>query len=174
MTNDALSSSLQFQNTIKPLIITKNTEAFIPFIEKVFGAQEVNKVGRTVDDDGLLLHSEFEIGNATVIVIDSKDGWIFTPSFLWVFVKDVESTLQIAKGLGASIITKPTAFYGDIFSRIQDPWNNLWWVYEYGEGTNWDDEESNDESWSTEPDQTVLNNLNYIYATLMKAMKGLA
>lgn len=173
MTNDTISSAPHARNTVKPLIITKNATAVCRFIEKVFNAQE-NKAARTLDGDGLLIHSEFTIGDSVVVVIDTKEGWPFTPSFLWLFVGNVESTLQGAKELGATIITEPTEFYGDIFSRFQDPWGNLWWAYQYGESTNWDDMAiDGDEEWSSEPDPKTLRNLNYIYGTLMEAMSKL-
>ncbi len=174
MTNNSTPLNPQIRNTVKPFIITKNATELISFIKKVFNAQEINKAGRTVDDDGLLLHSEFVIGDSIVMVIDTREGWPFTPSLLMVFVEDAESTLQTAKELGATIITGPTEFYGDVFSRFQDPWNNIWWVYQYGENANWDDEAADgDETWSSEPDKETLQNLNYIYDTLMEAMQKL-
>lgn len=69
------------------------------------------------------------------------------------------------------VVTEPTAFYGDIFSRIRDPWSNLWWVYQYGENANWNGEITDeDEAWSSESDPETLKSLQYIYDTLMGAM----
>ncbi len=157
-------------NTVQPLIITKNAKGLITFIETVFNAVEF-KAARTLDEDGLLLHSEFEIGNSKIVVIDAKEGWPFTPSFLWLFVDDVDATLKAAKKLGATVITEPTAFYGDIFSRVKDPWGNLWWVYQHGEHAVWDDvTEEGDETWSSEPDAETMKDLSYIYDTWIAAM----
>ena len=61
------------RNMVKPLKITKYATAFHAFMEKVFNAQEI-KAARTLDEDGLLLHSEFKIGDSVVMVIDSKEG----------------------------------------------------------------------------------------------------
>lgn len=80
-------------HTINPFIITKDATKFIGFLEKVFGAKEVAEA-HTMDSDGLLLHSEFKIGDSTVMVADSKEGWRFTPSLLQIYVEDVEKTLQ--------------------------------------------------------------------------------
>ena len=156
-------------NTINPFIITKGAITFIEFLEKVFGAKEV-KEARTMDTDGLLLHAEFRIGNSLVMVADTKEGWPFTPSLLQIYVVDVEKTLKRAEELGAKIVTKPTDFYGDIFSRFVDPWDNLWWVYQHNgeitreENTNTD----NSTTWATES-----SGLNYIHDTLLKTMKHL-
>lgn len=156
-------------NTINPFIITKDAIKFIEFLEKVFGAKEVREA-RTMDTDGLLLHSEFKIGDSTVMVADTKEGWPFTPSLLQVYVDDVEKTLQRAEELRAKIVTKPTDFYGDIFSRFVDPWDNLWWVYQHKGEINWEENTNtdNDASWATESSE-----LNYIHDTLLETMKRL-
>ena len=156
-------------NTINPFIITKDAIKFIEFLEKVFGAKEIREA-RTMDTDGLLLHSEFKIGDSTVMVADTKEGWPFTPSLLQVYVDDVEKTLQRAEELRAKIVTKPTDFYGEIFSRFVDPWDNLWWVYQHKGEINWEENTNtdNDASWATESSE-----LNYIHDTLLETMKRL-
>jgi PhnB protein len=115
-------------NSINPFIITKGAIKFIRFLEEVFGAKEV-KEAYTMDTDGLLLHAELKFGNSTIRIADTKEGWPFTPSLLQIYVEDVEKTLKRAEELGSKIVTRPTDFYGDIFSRFVDPWDNLWWVY---------------------------------------------
>lgn len=173
MNKNTLTKTAQIRNKVKPMIITKNATAFITFIERVFNAEEI-KEARTLDDDGLLIHSEFKIGDSIVNVLDTKEGWIFTPSLLQVYVEDSESTLRSAQELGAIMVTEPTEFYGDLFSRFKDPWDNLWWVYEYGEIHSWTNEENTgEETWSTESDPETLKNLNYIHETIMEVMKHL-
>jgi uncharacterized glyoxalase superfamily protein PhnB len=156
-------------NTINPFIITKGAMELMKFLEKVFGAEEV-KEAFTMDTDGLLLHAELKVGNSTIMIADTKEGWPFTPSLLQIYVEDVEKTLQRAQELGAQIVTRPTEFYGDIFSRFVDPWNNLWWVYQHnGEATG--EENTNtgtDATWATEKSE-----LNYVYETLLETMKRL-
>jgi PhnB protein len=123
-----------------------------------------------MDTDGLLLHAEFKIGDSTVMVADTKEGWPFTPSLLQIYVEDVEKTLQRADGLGAKIVTKPTDFYGDIFSRFVDPWDNLWWVYQHKGEINWEENTDTEEdaTWATESSE-----LTYIHETLLETMKSL-
>lgn len=157
-------------NTLNPFIITKDALKLIDFLEEVFGAEEV-KEAHTPDTDGLLLHSELKIGDSTVMVADTKEGWPFTPSLLQVYVEDVEKTLKRAEELGAKVVTKPTDFYGDTLSRFQDPWGNLWWVYQHGEEVNWEESATTGDgaAWSVEPSKE----LNYIHDTLLEAMKHL-
>ena len=156
-------------NTVNPFIITKDARKLIEFLEKVFGANEV-KEAFTIDTDGLLLHAELRIGNSTIMIADSKEGWPFTPSLLQIYVEDLEKTLQRAEELGAKIVTQPTDFYGDTFSRFLDPWDNLWWVYQHKGEINWDEntDSEDDATWATESSE-----LNYIHETLLETMKGL-
>jgi uncharacterized glyoxalase superfamily protein PhnB len=155
-------------NAVNPFIITKDALNLIAFLKTVFGA-EVDIAGHTVDTDGLLLHSELIIGNSRMMVAETKPGWPFTPSLLQVYVDDVEATLVHAEKLGATIVTKPTDFYGDTFSRFMDPWNNLWWVYQHNSQAeaHWDEDSSSDASWETTKE------MQYIYDTLLEAMKSL-
>ncbi|MEX0896053.1 MAG: VOC family protein [Patescibacteria group bacterium] len=117
-------------NTANSFIITKDASKLIEFLQEVFGATE-DPAAHTVDNDGLLIHSELAIGDSIVMVGDTKPGRPFTPSLLRVYVDDVDGTLKRAKKLGAKIVTEPTDFYGDVFSRFTDPWNNLWWVFKH-------------------------------------------
>jgi uncharacterized glyoxalase superfamily protein PhnB len=159
----------QGYNTINPFIITKKAAQLMEFLQKVFGAKEV-KEAFTMDTDGLLLHAELRVGNSTILLADTKEGWPFTPSLLQIYVEDVEKTLQRAEELGAKIVTKPTDFYGDIFSRFVDPWDNLWWVYQHKGEINWQEQTDtdNDATWSTESKE-----LHYIHDTLLETMKSL-
>jgi len=69
-------------------------------------------------------------------------------------------------------VTEPTDFYGDVFSRFIDPWNNLWWVFKHNpqpESTaGWQGaDEEMEGSW--EPSEEM----KYIHDTLLKAMEHL-
>ena len=116
--------------TINPFIITDDASGLIEFLEEVFGATE-RAEARTIDGDGLLLHAELAIGDTTVMFGERKPDWPFTPSLLQVYVDDLDTTLDTARRLNATVVTEPTEFYGDVFSRFRDPWNNLWWVYDH-------------------------------------------
>ena len=156
-------------NTINPFIVTRDALKFIEFLEKVFGAKEV-KEAHTLDSDGLLLHAELKIGNSILMVADTKADWPFTPSLLQIYVEEVEKTLKHAEELGARIVTQPTEFYGDLFSRFVDPWHNLWWVYQHHIENVWEENVSTDnsESWNMESGELI-----YIHDTLLETMEHL-
>ena len=163
--------------TVNPFIIAHDANGLIGFLKQVFRATE-RPEARTLDDDGLLLHAELAIGNATIMFGERKPGWPFTPSLLQVYVDDVETTLSVARQLGATVVTEPTDFFGDTFSRFRDPWGNLWWVYRHGGQTWAGDEESSD--WTGDASATGAEEwdqaspgLTYIHDTLMTVMQQL-
>lgn len=64
-------------------------------------------------------------------------------------------------------MTRPTDRYGTLFSRMIDPWGNLWWVYQHGEARDfdWDSEDdANATEWSD-------SGLAYIHRTIVEAMR---
>jgi uncharacterized glyoxalase superfamily protein PhnB len=93
--------------TGNPFIITHDANGLIDLLKQVFGATE-RPEARTLDHDGLLLHAELAVGNATIMFGERKPGWPFTPSLLQVYVDDVEATLGVARQLGATVVTDPT------------------------------------------------------------------
>jgi hypothetical protein len=106
------------------------------------------------------------------MVADRKEDWPFTPSLLQVYVSDVKATLARAEKNGATIITTPTDFYGDILSRVKDPWNNMWWIYQHTEQEiDWSAarDEAAGADWSNEPTKE----LTYIHDTLLAGMSEL-
>ena len=106
--------------------------AFIRFVSDVFGARET-RAAHTVDADDLLIHAEVRIGDSTLMLCDAKPHWPFLPALLQVYVCDVSVVVDRAKVSGATVITEPTDFHGQQrLARFQDPWHNVWWLFQYG------------------------------------------
>ncbi|MBX3029994.1 MAG: VOC family protein [Chloroflexi bacterium] len=157
--------------TLNPFFITRDVEGLITFLQEVFGGQE-HPDARTMDIDGLLLHAELEIGGTTLMFGERKPGWPFLPQLTQIYVTDIEATLARAEERGARVVTHPTDFFGTSFSRVLDPWGNLWWVYQHGEAPemDWsspDDDADADLTEWTDPD------LAYIHRTLLETMPTL-
>lgn len=158
-------------STLNPFFITRDADGLIAFLREVFGGAEHHDV-RTVDIDGLLLHAELEIGGTTLMFAERKPDWPFLPQLTQIYVDDVKRVLARAVERGARTVTQPTDFFGTTFSRMLDPWGNMWWVYQHGEtpDLDWDAAEDETDSASTEwsdPD------LAYIHRTLIEAMPSL-
>lgn len=157
--------------TVNPFIISRNSEEETRFIIEVFGGAE-RVESRTYDVDGLLLQGEVVVGTTTIMLAERKPGWPFTPSLLQVYVDDLDATIDRAVARGAELITKPTEFFGTLFSRFRDPNGNVWWAWQHGE-MNWD-EEANADAWTddapTESWEAISPELAYIRDTLMELM----
>ncbi|WP_040792225.1 VOC family protein [Nocardia paucivorans] len=173
--------------TVDPFIWTDDAAGLIEFLVDVFDAVEVSEA-RTLDTDGLILHSELRIGDSTLTIAERKPDWPYTPAFVRVYVHDPAATLERAVARGARIVTEPTDFWGDVLSRFADPFGHLWWVYKHNPGdVSWDEEptsgkgesdwgstdsaadDAREQSWEsfTTPE------LESIHSSLMEAMSSL-
>lgn len=158
-------------STLNPFFVTGDADGLITFLREVFGGEE-HLDARTVDIDGLLLHAELEIGGTTLMFAERKPDWPYLPQLTQIYVDDLDRVLAQAAERGARIVTRPTDFFGTAFSRMVDPWGNMWWVYQHGEAPELDwsaaegETESGPSEWS-DPD------LAYIHRTLVEAMPSL-
>jgi PhnB protein len=155
--------------TVNPFIVTKDASQCMQFLKDVFNATENNEA-LAYDIDGLIIHSELKIGDSIVMVADRKKDWPFTPSLLQVYVDDIVSTLKEAEKKGARVVTKPTDFYGMVLARFVDPWDNVWWLWQYHptKKGDWEDEPDGD-SVSSEPSEEA----QYIRNSLIETMQKL-
>jgi uncharacterized glyoxalase superfamily protein PhnB len=154
-------------NTANMFVVVKGGAAkFIQFVEKVMGGKERAEV-RTPDRDGGLIHAEVQLGDTTIMVADAKDDWPFTPAFIQTYVQDIQAVLDSAQIAGAAVVTQRSPFYGGFnLARLQDPWGNLWWLYEPSNPSA-PAQPAADTSWHDRKPSEV-------YTTLLAAMRGLA
>ncbi|WP_051393052.1 VOC family protein [Glycomyces arizonensis] len=117
-------------NTINPFVIVEGAADFMAFAEEVFDAREVTEV-RTPTPTGKLIHAELRFGDSLVLVVDVQEGWRAHPGLFQIWIGDIETVLRRAVDRGSVIVTPPTPFYGSLtLARVEDPWGNLWWVYQ--------------------------------------------
>ena len=113
---------------VTPWIISSSTSDLIKFLVKVFGAEEING-SRIVNEQGVIIHAVIKIGTAHLLLFDSREGWGPTPSFLNLYVADLEAVYERALKEGASSVTDITSlWFGEKVCRIIDPFGNLWWL----------------------------------------------
>ncbi len=64
------------------------------------------------------------------MTFDARPGWPDTPSFLSVYVPDVDEVVARALIAAATIVTEITTsqIIGDRGGRIKDPVGNIWWT----------------------------------------------
>ncbi|GAB3703820.1 hypothetical protein GCM10027592_34370 [Spirosoma flavus] len=166
MTSESSQQKQPHYNTVNPFVLVKGGAVkFIEFVESVFSAKE-NKSIRTPDKDGSLIHAEIQIGDAMILLADSKEDWPFTPAFLQVYVDNAQETLDRAEQAGGTIVTKVSPFYNGLnLARFKDPFGNIWWLYERIKESEQAKNEANTDWHNSKPSD--------IYSTLMEAMKSL-
>lgn len=157
-------------NTVNPFVFAEDATALGGFLQRVFHAVETADA-RTIDRDGLVLHSEYRIGDSVVMIVDRKPGWPWMPATLQVYVDDLGGTLQQAEAEGGRVVTRPTPFFGAQFSRLVDPWSNVWWLYQqdadWTGDEEWETEDPADAGWESTPE------LDYIHDTIVEFLPTL-
>ena len=112
--------------TVTPWIISPDTAAVIDYMTRAFDAVEI---ARVVGEDGSIGHAEVRIGDAIVMLFDSRPHWPATPAFLRLYVDDAEATHRKAVEAGGTSVTEVTHLaFGDKVGRVRDPFGNLWWI----------------------------------------------
>lgn len=115
------------KSTVTPYVVVKGAARFLDFVEHTFAT---NAAVRVLNQDGTIGHAEVVIGESVVMAFDAKPYWPDTPSFLSVYVDDVDEVVVRAVGAGATIVTEITTsrIVGDRGGRIKDPVGNIWWI----------------------------------------------
>ncbi|UCM87891.1 VOC family protein [Streptomyces marincola] len=114
------------RTTVEPWVVTDDTGAFLDFVARAFGGEELSRV-RT--EDGSIGHGEIRIGDTVVSAFDRRPDWPATPSLLTVYVGDAEEAFARAVVAGGRVVT-PLAddAFGRRGGRVKDPLGNIWWV----------------------------------------------
>jgi PhnB protein len=154
--------------SVTPWIISPSSAQLIGFLKSVFNAEEVLN-SRITDHDGVIIHVVVKIGDAMVMLFDSREGWDPTPSFLNLYVQDIDETLEKALKLGATYVTEITElWFGEKVCRIIDPFGNLWWINQRMKEVDFTDPEVGKKALT----QEALDAIAYIQKTLDESLKA--
>jgi PhnB protein len=121
---------------VTPCLIVHGGVKAREFYAQVFGATERM---RFPGPDGTVAHAEVQIGDSVVIIEDEvpergttappPGGLAGSPSSLFIYVEDVDTVVQRAVELGATLQRPPQdQFYGDRDGHIIDPFGHGWTV----------------------------------------------
>jgi PhnB protein len=121
---------------VTPCLIVQGGAKALEFYAEVFQATERM---RFPGPDGSVAHAEIQIGDSVVIIEDESPergtkapppgGLDGSPSFLFVYVEDVDAVVEQAVKLGATLQRPPQdQFYGDRDAYIIDPFGHGWIV----------------------------------------------
>jgi PhnB protein len=121
---------------VNACLIVNGAAKAIEFYSDVFGATERMRFPGPGDT---ISHSELEIGDSIVMVEDASeymgtqappaDGFPGSQEFHYIYVEDVDATIDRAVKLGATLKRPATdQFYGDRDGFIIDPFGHGWVV----------------------------------------------
>ena len=113
-------------SAVTPYLIVKNGNGLLEFVQAAFGA-EVKDVHRT--PDGAIVHADFLIGGAHVMMGGANDQWPEKLGSIHLYVPDSDATYRAALAAGATSLYEPTThFYGDRSAGVVDPAGVTWWI----------------------------------------------
>lgn len=151
---------------VTPWIISPSSADLIDFLTATFEAEEIPN-SRIVDEKGVIIHVVIQIADARLMLFDAREGWAPTPSFLNIYVEDVESTYQKALEFGAKSVTEiTTLWFGEKVCRILDPFGNLWWINERVEEVDFTDPKIGERAGTSDS----IEGISYIQKSLNEAL----
>jgi PhnB protein len=121
---------------VTPCLIVRGGVKALEFYAEVFGATERS---RFPGPGGTVAHAEIEIGDSVVIVEEESPergtkapppgGVAGSPSFLFIYVEDVDAVVARAVDRGAELQRAPeNQFYGDRDGSVVDPFGHVWTI----------------------------------------------
>lgn len=113
-------------STVSPYLIVAGASATIDFLKQVFGATELR---RFPDPSGRLMHAEVRIGDTVVMIADGAEGWPPVPSYVHVYVSDVDTIYKRALAAGATSVQEPVKKDDeDKRGGVKDAGGTTWWI----------------------------------------------
>lgn len=114
-------------STVSPYLVVNSANATIDFLKSVFGAVELR---RFPDQSGKLLHAEVRIDDTIIMVADpAPPEWPAIPSYVHIYVRDVDATYRMALDAGAVSVQAPVKKQDeDKRGGVKDPGGVTWWI----------------------------------------------
>lgn len=113
--------------TASPYLIVDGAEGTIDFLKRVFDAVELR---RFPDESGRLMHAEVRIDDTVVMLADgAPPDWPPIPSYVHVYVEDVDATYRKALDAGAESVQEPVKKQDeDKRGGVKDAGGTTWWI----------------------------------------------
>jgi PhnB protein len=120
-------------HSVTPSLVVKEGLKAVEYYKKVFEAKDQ---GIMMTPDGKsVAHAELEIGDSKIMLCDEFPQMKClapftvggTPVSLYLYVKDVDKTFNLALTEGAKVLDPLTdQFWGDRHGCVQDPFGHIW------------------------------------------------
>jgi uncharacterized glyoxalase superfamily protein PhnB len=107
--------------------VVEGAQCVIDFLKRAFNATERRRYDMP---DGTIMHAEVQIDDTVVMIADGGGEWPPFPSWLHVYVSDVDATYRRALEAGGISVQEPKRREGDPDRRggVKDPGGNTWWI----------------------------------------------
>lgn len=113
-------------NSVSPYLIVAGASRTIEFLTAVFDAVEIR---RFADAEGKVMHAEVRIDDTVLMLADGAEGWPPIPSYVHIYVADVDATYQRALAAGATAVQAPVKKEdADKRGGIKDAGGTTWWI----------------------------------------------
>ena len=114
-------------SSVSPYLVVPGAQRVIDFLQRTF---EVTALRRFDLPDGSIMHAELRIDDTVVMIADGGGQWPPFPSWLHVYVSDVDATYRRAMAAGGTSVQPPEQKPGDPDRRggVMDPGGNTWWI----------------------------------------------
>jgi uncharacterized glyoxalase superfamily protein PhnB len=112
--------------SVSPYLVVDGASGTIEFLTAVFGAIELR---RFPGAQGKLMHAEVRIDDSVVMLADSTAEWPAVPSYVHLYVPDVDAAYRRALEAGAVSVQEPVQ-KGDEDKRggVRDAGGTTWWI----------------------------------------------
>jgi PhnB protein len=113
--------------TVSPYLVVAGAQRVIEFLKQTFDATDLRRYDAP---DGTIMHAEVRIDDTVVMMGDASADWPAFPTFLHVYVPDVDATYKRALAAGGVAVHEPVQKPGDPDKRggVKDPAGNTWWI----------------------------------------------
>ena len=107
--------------SVSPYLVVAGAGRVIEFLKEAFGATELRRFDMP---DGTIMH------DSVIMLGDGGGEWPAFPSWIHVYVADVDATFGRALEAGGVSVQVPVRKEGDSDKRggVKDPGGNTWWI----------------------------------------------
>jgi uncharacterized glyoxalase superfamily protein PhnB len=120
-------------SSVSPYLVVEGAQRVIDFLVAAFDAEPLRRYELP---DGSIMHAEVRIDDTVVMLGNAGEEWPPLPTFLHLYVPDVDAAFARAIEAGGISVREPEQRDGDPDRRggVKDPSGNTWWVSTQVEG----------------------------------------
>jgi PhnB protein len=111
---------------VSAYVMADGAAELIAFMERIFGGKVLMKLAR---DDGSIMHASVKIGDSVVMLSDATTDFPGFPTWLHIYVADVDATYAKALSAGATSVQEVSEKGdGDRRCGVAGPGGVTWWI----------------------------------------------